>query len=76
MKSRKKNIALHYTVNVEHEHAIDRCYQGKRNIGQYPEQCHKIYSTGGSVSSNIDELLCDEPGYMMARPEVMIPESV
>ena len=36
-EAKKKNLALHYTINVEHEKYTDRYYQGKRNICQHPE---------------------------------------
>ncbi len=43
-EAKKKNISLHYTMNVEHENILTDTTKVKRNICQHPEQCHKIHS--------------------------------
>ena len=40
-EAKKKNLALHYTINVEHEHILTDTTKNKRNICQHSWQCHK-----------------------------------
>ena len=69
-KSGKKNIALHYTMNVEHEHVLTDVTKVKEILVNILSNAIKYTPAGGSVMVNIDELLCDEPGYMIARTRV------
>ena len=69
-KARKKNIALHYTMNVEHEHVLTDVTKVKEILVNILSNAIKYTPAGGSVMVNIDELLCDEPGYMIARTRV------
>ena len=66
-KARKKNISLHYTMNVEHEHVLTDVTKVKEILVNILSNAIKYTPAGGSVMVNIDELLCDEPGYMIAR---------
>ena len=36
-QKKKKNLELHYTINIEHEHILTDITKGERNICQYPE---------------------------------------
>ena len=69
-KAGKKNIALHYAMNVEHEHVLTDVTKVKEILVNIMSNAIKYTPAGGSVMVNIDELLCDEPGYMIARTRV------
>ena len=69
-EAKKKNIALHYTINVEHEHILTDTTKVKEIFANILSNAIKYTPSGGSVMINIDELVCDEPGYMMVRTRV------
>lgn len=69
-KARKKNIALHYKMNVEHGHVLTDITKVKEILVNILSNAIKYTPTGGSVMVNIDELPCDESGYMIARIRV------
>ncbi|MEQ3131816.1 transporter substrate-binding domain-containing protein [Blautia fusiformis] len=69
-EAKKKNIALHYTINVEHEHILTDITKVKEIFVNILSNAIKYTPSGGSVMINIDELVCDEPGYMMVRTRV------
>ena len=69
-EAKKKNLALHYTINVEHEHILTDTTKVKEIFANILGNAIKYTPPGGSVMMNVDELPCDEPGYMMARTQV------
>ena len=69
-EAKKKNLALHYTINVEHEHILTDTTKVKEIFVNILSNAIKYTPSGGSVMINIDELVCDEPGYMMVRTRV------
>ena len=69
-EAKKKNIALHYTINVEHEHILTDTTKVKEIFANILSNAINSTPSGGSVMVNIDELVCDEPGYMMVRTRV------
>jgi len=69
-EAKKKNIALHYTINVEHEHILTDTTKVKEIFVNILSNAIKYTPPGGSVMINVDELVCDEPGYMMVRTRV------
>ena len=69
-KARKKNIALHYTMNVEHEHVLTDVTKVKEILVNILSNAIKYTPAGGSVMVDVDELPCDESGYMIARMRV------
>ena len=69
-KARKKNIALHYTINVEHEHILTDTTKVKEICVNILSNAIKYTPAGGSVMVDVDELPCDESGYMIARIRV------
>ena len=69
-EAKKKNIALHYTINVEHEHILTDTTKVKEIFVNILSNAIKYTPSGGSVMINVDELVCDEPGYMMVRTRV------
>ena len=69
-KARKKDIALHYTINVEHEHVLTDVTKVKEILVNILSNAIKYTPAGGSVTVDEDELPCDESGYMIARVRV------
>ena len=69
-KARKKNIALHYTMNVEHKHVLTDATKIKEILVNILGNAIKYTLAGGSVMVEVDELPCDESEYMIARIRV------
>ena len=69
-EAKKKNIALHYTINVEHEHILTDTTKVKEIFVNILSNAIKYTPPGGSVMINVDELVCDKSGYMMVRTRV------
>ena len=69
-KARKKNIALHCTMNVEHEHVLTDVTKVKEIFVNILSNAIKYTPSGGSVMMSVDELPCDEPGYMIVGNRV------
>ena len=69
-KARRKNIALHYTMNVEHEHVLTDITKVEEIFVNILSNAIKYTPPGGSVMMRVDELPCDEPGYMIERNRV------
>ena len=69
-EAKKKNIALHYTINVEHEHILTDVTKVKEIFVNILSNTMKYTTSGGSVMINVDELPCSEPGYMIVRTRV------
>ena len=69
-KARKKNIALHYMINVEHAHVLTDIIKVKEILINILSNAIKYTPAGGSVMVDVDELPCDESGYMIARIRV------
>ena len=69
-EAKKKNIALHYIINVDHEHILTDTTKVKEIFVNILSNAIKYTPSGGSVMINVDELACDEPGYMMVSTRV------
>ena len=69
-EAKKKNIALHYTINVEYEHILTDVTKVKEIFVNILSNAMKYTPSGGSVMINVDELPCSEPGYMIVRTRV------
>ena len=69
-KARKKNIALHYAMNVEHEHVLTDTTKVKEIFVNILSNAMKYTPSGGSVMVDVAELPCDEPGYMIEKVRV------
>ena len=69
-KAREKNIALHYRMNIEHEHVLTDVTKVKEILVNILSNAIKYTPAGGSVMVDVDELPCDESGYMIARIRV------
>ena len=69
-ESKKKNIDIHYTVNVEHEHVLTDLTKVKEILVNLLSNALKYTPSGGSIHVDVDELPCDEPGCMIVRTKV------
>ena len=69
-EAKKKNLELHYTINIEHEHILTDITKVKEIFVNILSNAIKYTPSGGSVMLNIGELACDEPGYMIVRTSV------
>ena len=69
-EAKKKNIALHYTINVEHEHVLTDTIKVKEIFVNILSNALKYTPAGGSVMMNVAELPCDESVYMIVRTRV------
>ena len=69
-EAKKKNLTLYYTMNVEHEHILTDTTKIKEIFANILGNAIKYTPPGGSVIMNVDELPCDEHGYMIARTRV------
>ena len=69
-EAKKKYIAFHYTMNVEHEHVLTDVTKVKEIFANILSNAIKYTPSGGFVTVNVEELPCDEPGYMIARTSV------
>ena len=66
----KKNIALHYAMNVEHEHVLTDVTKVKEILVNILSNAIKYTPASGSVMVDVDELPCDESGYMIVKIRV------
>ena len=69
-EARKKKIAFRYSVNVEHEHVLTDVTKVKEIFVNILSNAMKYTPSGGSVTVSLEELPCDEPGYMIMRTRV------
>ena len=69
-EAKKKNITYHFRMNVEHGHILTDITKVKEILVNILSNAIKYTPDGGSVMVNVDELPCDEPGYMIVRTRV------
>ena len=69
-EAKKKKIAFRYSVNVEHEHVLTDVTKVKEIFVNILSNAMKYNPSGGSVTVSLEELPCDEPGYMIMRTRV------
>ena len=69
-EAKKKNLALHYTINVEHEHILTDTTKVKEIFVNILGNAIKYTPSGGSVIMSVEELPCNEPGYIIVRNRV------
>ena len=69
-EAKKKNIALHSEIHVEHKHILTDGTKVKEIFVNILSNAIKYTPSGGSVMINVDELACDEPGYMMVSTRI------
>lgn len=69
-EAKKKNIHVRYTFNVEHKHVMADVTKVEEIFVNILSNALKYTPSNGSVEVNVDELLCDEPGYMIVRTSI------
>ena len=69
-EAKKKNITYNFRMNVEHGHILTDITKVKEILVNILSNAIKYTPDGGSVIVNVDELPCDEPGYMRVRTRV------
>ena len=69
-EAKKKKIAFRYSVNVEHEHVLTDVTKVKEIFVNILSNAMKYTPSGGSVTVSLEELPCDEPGYMIVRTRI------
>ena len=69
-EAKKKNIAFNYTMNVEHDHVLTDTTKVKEIFVNILSNAIKYTPAGGFVMVNVDELSCNEPGYMIVRTRI------
>ena len=69
-EAKKKNIAFHCKMNVEHEYVLTDITKAKEIFVNILSNAMKYTPSGGSVMVDVDELPCDEPGCMIVRTRV------
>ena len=66
-EAKRKNITYNFRMNVEHGHILTDITKVKEILVNILSNAIKYTPDGGSVIVNVDELPCDEPGYMIVR---------
>ena len=69
-EAKKKKIAFQYTMKVEHEHVLTDVTKVKEIFVNILSNAMKYTPSGGSVMVRLEELPCDEPGYMIVRTRI------
>ena len=69
-EAKKKKIAFQYTMKVEHEHVLTDVTKVKEIFVNILSNAMKYTPSGGSVMVSLEELPCDEPGYMIVRTRI------
>ena len=70
-EAKKKNIHVSYTFNVEHKHVMADVTKVEEIFVNILSNAVKYTPSNGSVEVNVDELSCDDPGYMIVRTTIM-----
>ena len=70
-EAKKKNIDVKYTLNVEHKHVMADVTKVEEIFVNILSNALKYTPSNGSITVDVDELECDEPGYMVVRTSVM-----
>ena len=69
-EAKKKKIDFRYSMNVEHEHILTDDTKVKEIFVNILSNAMKYTPSGGSVLVSLEELPCDEPGYMIMRTRI------
>ena len=69
-EAKKKKIAFQYTMKVEHEHVLTDVTKVKEIFVNILSNAMKYTPSGGSITVSLEELPCDEPGYMIVRTRI------
>ena len=69
-EAKKKNIDVKYTLNIEHKHVMADVTKVEEIFVNILSNAVKYTPSNGSIMVDVDELECDEPGYMVVRTGV------
>ncbi|MDO4478556.1 MAG: ATP-binding protein [Lachnospiraceae bacterium] len=66
----KKNLKLHYDIDVQHDHVRVDVTKIKETYMNIVSNAIKYTPEGGSISGKIEELPCEKPGYILVRTTI------
>ena len=69
-EAKKKNIDVKYSLNVEHPHVMADVTKVEEIFVNILSNALKYTPSNGQIKVNVDELACDEPGYMIVRTDI------
>ena len=69
-EAKKKNIHLEYNINVVHTHVLTDVTKVEEIFVNILSNAIKYTPSNGQIKVNVDELACDEPGYMVVRTDI------
>ena len=69
-EAKKKNIHLEYNINVVHTHVLTDVTKVEEIFVNILSNALKYTPSNGQIKVNVDELECDEPGYMVVRTDI------
>ena len=69
-EAKKKNIDVKYTLNIEHKHVMADVTKVEEIFVNILSNALKYTPSNGQIKVNVDELECDEPGYMVVRTDI------
>ena len=69
-EAKKKNIHVKYTLNIEHKHVMADVTKVEEIFVNILSNALKYTPSNGSITVDVDELECDEPGYMVVQTNV------
>ena len=69
-EAKKKNIVFHYKVDVEYKHILTDVTKIEEIFVNIMSNAMKYTLSGGFVTVNVEELPCDESGYIIVRTRV------
>ena len=70
-EAKKKNIHLEYNINVVHTHVLTDVTKVEEIFVNILSNAIKYTPSNGQIKLSVDELECDEPGYMVVRTSIM-----
>ena len=70
-EAKKKNIDVKYTLNIEHKHVMADVTKVEEIFVNILSNAVKYTPSNGSITVDVDELECNEPGYMVVRTSIM-----
>lgn len=69
-EAKKKNIDVKYTLNIEHKHVMADVTKVEEILVNILSNALKYTPSNGQIKVNVNELECDEPGYMVVRTDI------
>ena len=69
-EAKKKNIHLEYNINLVHTHVLTDVTKVEEIFVNILSNAIKYTPSNGQIKVNVDELECDEPGYMVVRTDI------